>query len=230
MGFDIDLTFGFWHLALLNYSILPIHVLSIQMLTITPQLVIILIMYYELAFFTHPQLDEKDRVAEVTAMGQLLIDLGAEIKQTLAPESRPLGYGIKKMRQGWLHGLIFTIIEPARLNDLPAKIRLRPHILRFTTRAHRSIPDFAKLRSTLAAARAENRKSGGSGRAPLASRGGRRSFGQRAAAPATPSAPVTSQVVTQAKTDAAATAPKKRKKAKNIDETIDAMVEGKVEV
>jgi len=187
-------------------------------------------MYYELAFLTHPQLDEKDRVAEVTAMGQLLTDLGSKIEQSLAPENRPLGYGIKKMRQGWLHGLIFTIPEPARLNDLPAKIRLRPHILRFTTRAHRSIPDFAKLRSTLAAARAENRKSGGSGRAPLASRGGRRSFGQRAAAPATPSAPVTSQVVTQAKTDAVATAPKKRKKAKNIDETIDAMVEGKVEV
>lgn len=193
----------------------------------------ILNMYYELSFLTHPQLDEKGRVTEEAAVVEILTGFGGTVEQAGTPENRPLGYGIKKLRQAWLHTLVFTLGDARQLNELPSKLKLRDQILRFTLANHLTLPDFAKIRSTLAAARAESKR--GHDRPTFSAKGVRRAkaAAQSAEKPLNIAAQATATIAKTASKQtgiATETAPKKRRKVKNIDETIAAIADDKVEV
>lgn len=173
-------------------------------------------MYYELAYLLDPPLAEKDQPAALTAVKALIADAGGNLINELPPESRVLGYPIRKSRRALMAVQVFSLPSPKEIAALKAKMALLPQIRRVMITRHKTAPDYLALKTALAAA----------------TFAGRRPKTAPAALPIDVPVPAPKAVSHRkpVKSRAAAPSPKKKKAAKDIDESIKEIIGDKIKV
>lgn len=177
-------------------------------------------MYYELAFVLNSLLKEKDQKSELKNIKETITANGGNVVQETPLDGRTLGYPMAKQRRGLLGVQVFTIKKSEKLPTISQRLNRSEHVLRYVITKHRTLPDPNAMRAALAAAQASQDRADKKRAAQALATG----------IPAQETKPAIAPKKRQPRTLKPAATAAKKKKVKNIDETIKDILSGKIAI